>query len=307
MGAFHCPVGAIGYEAQGCINCGMCIAKTSAERIAATEIIRIYLKENASHRVDRAIKKIAVCGKGGAGKSTFSALLAMAFEEYGYKVLLIDTDDSNMGLFRKIGASKQPEQIYNIDIDEEDSWTKIYPLLILDIPKEHVEENGDVSIVGIGKILNPFQGCSCSPMQLARNLVINLAPTDNEIIIADQEAGLESFGRGVEQGCDTIITIVEPSLEAIEMAGTMQYMAEGFGIRRVRAVVSKVEDEEEAEFIIDELSDRDIRYLGALKRDKSISKANLMGNSLKDSESFKTALELAKLLIDEAEMKVFEK
>ena len=305
MGAFHCPVGAVGYDAQGCINCGMCIAKTKEERVAATEIIRNYLKENAYLRVDRTIKKIAVCGKGGAGKSTFAALLAMAFEYFGYKVLLIDADDSNMGLFRKIGVEEQPKQIYSIDVNDEDSWTKTDPLLVVDIPEEYVQKNGDISVIGIGKIIDPFQGCACSPMQLARNLVLNLDARDNEIIITDQEAGLESFGRGVEQGCDTIITIVEPSFESIEMANTMQYMAEGFGIQRVRAVVSKAEDEEEANIIIDELSDRDIRYLGAVSKDKSISKANLIGKSLKNTAGFEMAKELAKLLLDEAEMKIF--
>ena len=275
MGAFHCPVGAVGYDAQGCINCGMCIAKTKEERIAATDIIRNYLKENASSRVNRSIRKIAVCGKGGAGKSTFAALLAMAFEYYGYKVLVIDADDSNMGLFRKLGMREQPKQIYNEEIDHESSWTKRDPLLISEIPQEFVESNDNISVIGIGKILNPFQGCACSPMQLARNLVLNLDPKENEIIIADQEAGLESFGRGVEQGSDTIITIIEPSFESIEMADTMQYMAEGLGIRRVRAVVCKAEDDDEAEMIIDELSDKDIRYLGVLKKDRAISKSIL--------------------------------
>lgn len=305
MGAFHCPVGAVGYDAQGCINCGMCIAKTKEERIAATDIIRNYLKENASSRVNRSIRKIAVCGKGGAGKSTFAALLAMAFEYYGYKVLVIDADDSNMGLFRKLGIKEQPKQIYNEDIDHESSWTKKDPLLISEIPQEFVESNENISVIGIGKILNPFQGCACSPMQLARNLVLNLDPKEDEIIIADQEAGLESFGRGVEQGSDTIITIIEPSFESIEMADTMQYMAEGLGIQRVRAVVCKAEDDDEAEMIIDELSDKDIRYLGVLKKDRAISKANLKGISLRETEGFETAKDLAKLLLDEAEMKIW--
>lgn len=307
MGAFHCPVGAAGYDAQGCINCGMCIAKTKKERIAATDTIRNYLRENAMIRINRSIKKIVVCGKGGAGKSTFAALLAMAFEYYGYKVLVIDADDSNMGLFRKLGVERQPKQIYDADMEKELSWTKQDPLLISDIPEEFIESQENISVIGIGKILDPFQGCACSPMQLARNLVLNLDPKEDEIIITDQEAGLESFGRGVEQGCDTIITIIEPSFESIEMADTIQYMAEGLGIRRVRAVVCKAEDDEEAEIVIDELSDKDIRYLGVLKKDKSISKANLIGTTLKNTNGFETVKDLAKLLLDEAEMKIYNK
>lgn len=304
MGAFHCPVGAVGYDAQGCINCGMCIAKSKEERVAATEIIRNYIRNNASHRANRTIKKLTVCGKGGAGKSTFAALLAIAFEHYGYKVLVIDVDDSNIGLYRKLGIKNQPKQIYEIDNDQ-NHWLNKDPLSISEIPLDYVEKVGDISLIGIGKVSDPFQGCACSSMQLARNLVLNLETKENEIIITDQEAGLESFGRGVEQGSDTIISVIEPSLESIEMAGSIQYMAEGLGINRVRAIVCKAEDDE-AEMIIDELSDRDIRYLGVLKKDKTISKANLLGTSLRDTDGFKTVIELAKLLLDEAEMKIYK-
>ena len=39
--------------------------------------------------------KLIVCGKGGCGKSTISALLARKFKELGHRVLLIDADESN--------------------------------------------------------------------------------------------------------------------------------------------------------------------------------------------------------------------
>lgn len=308
MGAFHCPVGAVGYNGYGCINCGMCMAKTDTERSTATEMIRKYIRENVISHTGNRIKKISVCGKGGAGKSTFAALLSLALEEKGYKILLIDTDDSNIGLYRKVGACKQPKQIYeNCAAEQNNQWLNKEPLLIQDIPSDYYEKAGNITIIGIGKITNPFQGCSCASMTLAKELMLNLSPMDNEIIIADQEAGLESFGRGVEQGSDTIITVVEPSLESIEISKTMQYMAEGLGIRRVRAVVSKVDDETEADLIIDQLEENNIRYLGFMKRDKTILKANLTGNSLKETDSFDVAKELAQYLLDEAEMKIYKK
>jgi CO dehydrogenase maturation factor len=42
--------------------------------------------------------KIAVCGKGGTGKSTVVALFACAFRKIGMKVTVIDSDESNSGL-----------------------------------------------------------------------------------------------------------------------------------------------------------------------------------------------------------------
>lgn len=46
--------------------------------------------------------KITVCGKGGCGKSTVSALLAKEFERMGKTVLVADSDESNYGLHRQL-------------------------------------------------------------------------------------------------------------------------------------------------------------------------------------------------------------
>jgi len=76
MGIFHCPFGCPHYEAEGCIDCGLCAATTSAEMVEASKKVRAYLKEHAQQ--GGPIKKIAVCGKGGVGKSTLVTLMARA-------------------------------------------------------------------------------------------------------------------------------------------------------------------------------------------------------------------------------------
>ena len=52
--------------------------------------------------------KIAVCGKGGCGKSTVTSLLARAclkkaLARRGKEILVIDSDESNYGLHRQLG------------------------------------------------------------------------------------------------------------------------------------------------------------------------------------------------------------
>jgi len=47
--------------------------------------------------------KLIVCGKGGSGKSVISALLAKDLAKRGYKVLVIDNDESNFGLHHLLG------------------------------------------------------------------------------------------------------------------------------------------------------------------------------------------------------------
>ena len=52
--------------------------------------------------------KISVCGKGGSGKSTLVSLLANAAQARGLTTLVVDSDESNSGLFRMLGFNKPP-------------------------------------------------------------------------------------------------------------------------------------------------------------------------------------------------------
>jgi CO dehydrogenase maturation factor len=56
--------------------------------------------------------KVLICGKGGIGKSTLAALIAIAMKNRGYCVLLIDADESNYGLHRMLGIS---HPVYMLD------------------------------------------------------------------------------------------------------------------------------------------------------------------------------------------------
>ena len=76
-GTFHCPLGALAFGDDGCIQCGLCSAVTRAEKIAATQKMRAWIRENRqSSNPDLLIQKIAVCGTGGSGKSTLASVIA---------------------------------------------------------------------------------------------------------------------------------------------------------------------------------------------------------------------------------------
>lgn len=312
MGAFHCPLGATSYDTSGCIRCGLCIARNKLEAIAATQTLREYFKTHVSKRQQGyLIQKISVCGKGGVGKSTVTALMAKALENLGYSLLVLDTDESNMGLHKKLGMSNAPKPLvtnttglaWGDDPENDLHWMKADKIRIVDIPERYIVQNKNIRLLMMGKIEDPLQGCACTMADLARDLVVKLELSPKEIVIIDSEAGVESFGRGVERGADTVLIVTEPSYESIELASRIQYMAEGIGIQRIRAIMNKVPDEYIGAKLEDTLIEKDIRFLGTVQTDQELLLAAFSGKPADDTGVQKVMNKLARLMLDEAEMK----
>jgi CO dehydrogenase maturation factor len=122
-------------------------------------------------------RKIAVCGKGGSGKSTVVALLARGLQDKGARVLVVDSDESNPGLYRVLGFEQRPapllelvggkKQVFPTFSDEAAPRESLLPrkeFRIADPPGDYVVERDGIGLVCIGKILQSLEGCAC-PIQ----------------------------------------------------------------------------------------------------------------------------------------------
>lgn len=306
MSSFHCPLSTKEYRAEGCIDCGLCQAKDLKESLVASEKMEEYLRSTREDSDTRPVSKICITGKGGVGKSTVSSVLARIFADKGYEVLVIDTDESNPSLYRKLGMEKEPKELisfldrFNLEYGiPEDTWLSKADILFEDIPDEFVERDGNILLMETGKIRNSFQGCACSMADFSRQLMKNLRPVDRQVVIADLEAGVESFGRGIEQGADTIITLTETSYDSICLAEQIKRMANAIGIRRVYTLFNRIPDEETKNMIEAVKKEHDIDHIGTLSYEKSVMESGLTGSPVpEDSECYRF---IKKLVIFEEE------
>ena len=111
------------------------------------------------------IMKIEVSGKGGSGKSTLSVLLARSLAKQGYRVLLVDADESNIGLENLLGVSPPVHLLeylggkkgFKEKLNQQmmmDNPAGIFSgkQAISDIPKECIASSDGIDMLIIGKI-----------------------------------------------------------------------------------------------------------------------------------------------------------
>lgn len=232
--------------------------------------------------------KISICGKGGCGKSTISALIARNMKKMGYQVLLVDADESNFGLHRLLG-SRLPENVMDClggkkGFQEKMAGLKQAPegsgrslfsrkWSIGLVPDEYLIRNNDISLMLVGKIHSFAEGCACPMGALAKMILANLEPKENEIVIVDTEAGTEHFGRGIEGECDMILAVVDPTYESFLLAGKMAEMGQMAG-RPVFFLLNKVSPEIEG-MMASHLDSKKI--IGCIPADTGVFTASLKG------------------------------
>jgi len=240
--------------------------------------------------------KISVCGKGGSGKSALTSLLANQAISRGLGVLVVDSDESNSGLFKMLGLKTAPVPLMELvggkkKLKEKMSHPNILTeshFSIKEIPSRHLIKRNGLALVSIGKILQAFEGCACPMGVLSREFLKKLSLGKKEIAIIDMEAGVEHFGRGIDEGIDRVLLVVEPSFESIAVAEKIKGLAAGMN-KAVSAVLNKIDSERIAHKLEGELRIRGIEVIGIVPNDPLVFEACLEGRSLGDGEAFRVA------------------
>ncbi|MBL0712433.1 MAG: hypothetical protein JJV98_01920 [Desulfosarcina sp.] len=240
--------------------------------------------------------KISVCGKGGSGKSALTSLLANQAISRGLGVLVVDSDESNSGLFKMLGFENPPVPLMELiggkkKLKEKMGKPNILAeshLSIKNIPSEYLIRRNGLMLVSIGKILQALEGCACPMGVLSREFLKKLRLSKNEIAIVDMEAGVEHFGRGIDEGIDRVLLVVEPSFESITLAEKIKEIASGMN-RAVSAVLNKIDSEKIAHKLKGELKTRDIKVIGTIPNDPLVFEACLEGRAIGGGDAFHAA------------------
>jgi CO dehydrogenase maturation factor len=255
---------------------------------------------------EMSMKKLAVCGKGGSGKSSIVALLANEIRERGYQVLVVDSDESNPGLHRMLGLEMRPEplldlvggkkqvfQAFSEDAEDPVSILTRDEIRTSDLPHPYLVQADGIGLVNTGKILQSLEGCACPMGVLNREFLKRLRLQEDEMAVVDMEAGIEHFGRGVETSVDSVLVVVEPSFDSLELAEKINVLAMEVGVQNTWNILNKVPSEEIGLKLTDALKSRGLSVIGTIRYDEGIFQSGLEGHPLNEISA---SIEIRKIL-----------
>jgi len=247
-------------------------------------------------------KVVAICGKGGAGKTTVSAVFAKALSERNdLRALVVDADPTGgLGMALSIPVKRSIDEVRAETIraiktgesDRRDIAVSADYLLM-----EAISERGNLAFLSIGR---PEQiGCYCSVNSLLRD-AIEFLVGNFDITLIDAEAGIEQVNRDVMRAVEFIVLVSDTSAKGIRVAETIKKVAEEIsGQNKTGLLLNRVRSEDE----VREIEARtELEVIGWFPEDETIRRFDAQELSFFDlppcpaSKGVVEALERAKIL-----------
>ena len=194
------------------------------------------------------LKVVAICGKGGVGKTTVSSLIAKAlFQKRDRKALIIDADPAGgLGMALGIKPRRSLSDIKNEmigSIKKGKSDKKDIAFMGDYLIMESLTELGNLAFLSIGR--PEERGCYCSINNLLRDSLKALAEKF-ELTLIDGEAGIEQVNRMVMRAVQFLILVSDPTVKGIQVAQAIQKVARKISPRtKAGLLLNKIRSEEE--------------------------------------------------------------
>jgi CO dehydrogenase nickel-insertion accessory protein CooC1 len=188
--------------------------------------------------------KVGIFGKGGAGKSTCTVLLARSLRARGHSVIVLDADSTNRGLNQALGIDKVPLPLVTlfggtvfrggaVSCPVDDPTPLSGRRIALDeLPEGYCTKSPEgIVYLMAGKLGDdgPGAGCDGPLAKIARDLVVE-SHQDDQVVLVDSKAGFEDSARGLITGLDFVVVVVDPTTASVALAKDMIELVEA--IRR---------------------------------------------------------------------------
>lgn len=224
---------------------------------------------------------IALCGKGGVGKTSLSAAIVKILASNPYhKVLAIDADPA-VGLSTALGIdiAKTVDDIRNElirRVEEGQSAGKEEMLSMLDYEMfSALKERKNIAFLAIGR--PEKEGCYCQINHILKDLIA--AMSDNfDFVVIDGEAGIEQVNRRVMEKVTHLILVSDASAKGIHVVKTIKDVSDdAIDYEKAGLILNRLRGLTEFEKLV---IPPDLNCLGWIPEDDAIRSFDIEGRSL---------------------------
>ncbi len=240
------------------------------------------------------MKTLVTIGRGGTGKSSFTALMAKCLIEAGQApILLVDADpDQNLAEMvgidlKEAGKSTIADLIVSTFIEGGGTTVGIPPTERIEsrIWENGLYESKNFDFLGVGT--KWVEGCYCMPNSALKGALASLTKNYKYVLI-DSPAGLENLNRRITSKVNDIFDILDHSKKSQDH------------VRRAVKIIKEVDMQFENFYLVGgyrfptELgkqaeADLKFKYLGKIAQDEQLDDFVLNGKSLIDLPSSNSA------------------
>jgi len=248
--------------------------------------------------------QIAVAGKGGTGKTSFTALLIRHLAKDTKKSILAVDADANANLNEALGlelpatiseliaSTKDPKAVPAGMTQETYIEYKLQSSLV---------ESDLVDMLVMGGPDGP--GCYCFPNNLLRGYMEKLGKGYNYVVM-DNEAGLEHISRRVTQDIDYMFVISDISARSIRSAGRVRQLLDSIksNIKNLYLVVTKTQAQEDVETLKGEIEKTGLNLIGVIPFDPLVAKYDLMSQPLFELPEESAAVQAVEAILQKVQI-----
>ena len=195
--------------------------------------------------------RLALAGKGGAGKTTLSATLARLGARSGLDVVALDADaNPNLGIALGLSpeaaatASPVPSSLVSRRIGGSGLTEPVDEVL-----RRHAARGPDgIRLVGMGAPAHADEGCLCSAHAVVSSLLEDLGAPER-LVVVDMEASPEHLSRGTVRHVDHVCLVAEPYYRSLETVRRMALLVDELPVDRLSVIANKVRSPGDAQAI----------------------------------------------------------